>query len=162
MYGPPPNCRRFELGQRDSPRKCIRPLSGQSLSGHLMMIRTCRSLQIARITRDALSPPGFSDAPLDCSFVSFSPPQTVVERGSSWPSWRWKSGKRSVLSKHSVFSTAIRLQSSAAADVDSFYRWTTSPRRCEPTCWQWPRRPCCVEHVGRAGAPTARTLRCRS
>jgi hypothetical protein len=43
MYGPPPNCKRFEVGRKDSPRKCIRPLSGELLSGHLMMIRTCRS-----------------------------------------------------------------------------------------------------------------------
>jgi hypothetical protein len=43
MYGPPSNCKRFEVGRKDSPRKCIRPLSGESLSGHLMMIRTCRS-----------------------------------------------------------------------------------------------------------------------
>ena len=43
MYGPPPDCNRFEVGRRDSLRKCIRPLSGESLSGHLMMIRACRS-----------------------------------------------------------------------------------------------------------------------
>src|SRR5262249_23183069 len=44
MYGPPSNCKRFEEDRKDSPRKCIRPLRGESLSGHLMMMRTCRSL----------------------------------------------------------------------------------------------------------------------
>jgi hypothetical protein len=34
MYGPPPNCKRFEVRREDSPRKCIRPLSGEWLSGH--------------------------------------------------------------------------------------------------------------------------------
>ena len=29
MYGPPPNCKRFEVGRKDSPRKCIRPLRGE-------------------------------------------------------------------------------------------------------------------------------------
>src|SRR5579863_4686258 len=43
IYGPPPNRKRFEVGRKNSPRKCIRPLSGELLSGHLMMIRTCRS-----------------------------------------------------------------------------------------------------------------------
>ena len=33
----------LKLVERDSLRKCIRPLSGESFSGHLMMIRTCRS-----------------------------------------------------------------------------------------------------------------------
>jgi hypothetical protein len=63
----------------------------------------------------------FSDTPLDCSFVSFSAPQTfginltlVVVAGES--------GKRSVLSKRSVFSTAIKLPPAAAADVDIVYR----------------------------------------
>jgi hypothetical protein len=36
-----------------------------------------------------------------------------------------------VLSKRSVFSTAIKLPpAAAAADVDSLCRWTTRPRRC--------------------------------
>src|SRR5437879_2873379 len=48
MYGLPPDCKRFEVGRRDSLRKCIRPLSGESLSGHLMMIRACRSFKIPR------------------------------------------------------------------------------------------------------------------
>jgi len=44
MYGPPPDCKRFEVERSDSLRKCIRPLSGESLSGHSMMIRAYRSL----------------------------------------------------------------------------------------------------------------------
>ena len=55
MYGPPPDCKRFEVGRRDSLRKCIRPLSGESLSGHLMMIRTCRSFKIPRSPGTRLS-----------------------------------------------------------------------------------------------------------
>src|SRR6476660_2005652 len=38
-------------------------------------------------------------------------------------SWRWESGKRSVLSKRSVFSTAIKRPPAAAADVDTLCRW---------------------------------------
>src|SRR5216684_4220626 len=33
MYGPPPDCKRFEDGRRDSLRKCIRPLSGEFSPG---------------------------------------------------------------------------------------------------------------------------------
>src|SRR5438270_8434543 len=55
MYGPPPDCKGFEVGRRDSLRKCIRPLSGESLSGHLMMIRTCRSFKIPRSPGTRLS-----------------------------------------------------------------------------------------------------------
>jgi len=43
MYGPPPDCKRFEVERSDSLRKCIRPLSGELFSGHSMMIRACRS-----------------------------------------------------------------------------------------------------------------------
>src|SRR5579864_3741353 len=32
MYGPPPDCKRFEDGRRDSLRKCIRPLPRNSHS----------------------------------------------------------------------------------------------------------------------------------
>src|SRR4029077_20104760 len=59
MYGPPPNCKRFEVGRKGSPRKCIRPLSGESLSGHSMMIRTCRSFLNPSVTRDAFERSGF-------------------------------------------------------------------------------------------------------
>ena len=55
MYGPAPDCKGFEVGRRDSLRKCIRPLSGESLSGHLMMIRTCRSFKIPRSPGTRLS-----------------------------------------------------------------------------------------------------------
>jgi hypothetical protein len=41
MYGPPPDCKRFEVERNYSLRKCIRPLNGESLSGHSMMIRAC-------------------------------------------------------------------------------------------------------------------------
>jgi hypothetical protein len=75
MYGPPPNCKRFEVERKGSPRKCIRPLSGESLSGHSMMIRTCRSFLNPSVTRDAFECSG-SGTPLDCCFVSFSPQQT--------------------------------------------------------------------------------------
>src|ERR1700746_4100300 len=33
IYGPPPNCKRFEVGRRYSPRKCIRPLGGEFSPG---------------------------------------------------------------------------------------------------------------------------------
>jgi len=33
MYGPPPDCKRFEVERRDSPRKCIRPLGGDRSPG---------------------------------------------------------------------------------------------------------------------------------
>src|SRR5205823_14303541 len=44
MYGPPPDCKRFEVERSDSLRKCIRPIRGESYSGHSMMIRAYRSL----------------------------------------------------------------------------------------------------------------------
>ena len=48
----------------------------------------------------------YSGTPLDYYFVSFSPQQTLVEL-ESLSSGRWKSGKRFVLSKRSVFSTVL-------------------------------------------------------
>ena len=52
---------------------------------------------------------------LDCYFVSFSPPLTLIERHSTSPWWRCERGKHFVLSKRSVLSAArIRLRSPAA------------------------------------------------
>ena len=48
----------------------------------------------------------YSGTPLDYYFVYFSPQQTLVEL-ESLSSGRWKSGKRFVLSKRSVFSTVL-------------------------------------------------------
>ena len=45
MYGPPPDCKRFEDGRRDSLRKCIRPLSGESLSSREAGALITRRLQ---------------------------------------------------------------------------------------------------------------------
>jgi hypothetical protein len=55
MYGPPPDCKRFEVEEANSLRKCIRPLGGEFLSGHSMMMRACRSFKIPRSQRALLS-----------------------------------------------------------------------------------------------------------
>ncbi len=65
-----------------------------------------------------------------------------------------------MLSKRSVFSTAINLPPAAAADVDTLGHWTTQPRPCEPACSRSPPRLCFAEHAEPADAPTARILRC--
>jgi hypothetical protein len=58
MYGPPPDCKRFEVERRDSLRKCIRPLSGVILRaldddpGVSVLINPS-------VTREALSTSGF-------------------------------------------------------------------------------------------------------
>jgi len=78
MYGPPPDCKRFEVERSNSLRKCIRPLSGESFSGHSMMIRACRSLSIRRSLGTHYRHQVFRQA-LDCCFVSFSPQQTLVK-----------------------------------------------------------------------------------
>jgi hypothetical protein len=62
MYGPPPNCKRFEVERSNSLRKCIRPLSGESLSRHSMMIRACRSFKMPRSLRTHLSDQVFRHA----------------------------------------------------------------------------------------------------
>src|SRR5437879_1594747 len=112
---------------------------------------------------DAFECSGFPGTPLDCSFVSFFSQQTLVENFlQSSSSWRWESGKRSVLSKRSVFSTAIKRPPAAAADVDTLGRWTTQPRPCEPACSRSRPRLCCAEHAEPADAPTARILLCRT
>ena len=59
MYGPPPDCKRFEVERSDSLRKCIRPLSGESLSQALDDDPHVSVLINRSVTRDALSPPGF-------------------------------------------------------------------------------------------------------
>jgi hypothetical protein len=53
MYGPPLDCKGFEVGRRESLRKCIRPLSGESVPRALdddshVLILTNRS-----VTQDA-------------------------------------------------------------------------------------------------------------
>src|SRR5215831_15746047 len=161
MYGPPPDCKRFEVERSDSLRKCIRPLSGELFSGHSMMIRACRSFQNPAVSKDAFKCPGIPARRLDCWFVFFSPQQTLVEHPSMSSSWRWESGKRFLLSKRSVFSTAkIRLRSPATVGVDSFCRWIVPPMRCEPVCWRSRPRLYSVAHAGQADAPTARDLPC--
>src|SRR5579871_1496215 len=62
-------------------------------------------------------------------------------------SWRWESGKLSLLSKRRVFSTAIKRPLAVAADVDTLGRWTTQPRPCEPACSRSRPRLCCAEHA---------------
>jgi len=162
MYGPPPDCKRFEVGRRDSLRKCIRPLSGEIALRALDDDPRVSVLINRSVTRDALATPGFPArrwTVLSSPSLLSRPWWKFVQPSSSW---RWKSGKRSVLSKRSVFSTAIKLPPAARADVDNLCRWTAQPRRCEPACSRSRPRPCCAEHAGRAGAPTARILRCRT
>jgi len=59
MYGPPPNCRRVEVGRRNSPRKCIRPFCGESFLRALDDDPRVLVLINPSVTRDAFSPPGF-------------------------------------------------------------------------------------------------------
>src|SRR5215469_8948593 len=47
--------RGFEVERSYSLRKCIRPLSGELFSGHLMMIRACRSFKMPRSLGTRLS-----------------------------------------------------------------------------------------------------------
>ena len=78
------------------------------------------------------------------------------------PSWRWKSGKRCVLSKRSIFSTAIKLPPAATADVDNLCHWTAQPRPCAPTYSRLPPPPCCAALAAPADVPIVRILRCRT
>jgi hypothetical protein len=114
------------------------------LSGHSMMIRACRSFKIPR-SQGRVCNIRFSGAPLGCSFrLLLSSADLGRTLSNLRRSWRWESGKRFLLSKRSVLSTAIkRPLVAAAADVDSLCRWTTPPRRCAPVCWRWPPRLCC-------------------
>ncbi len=62
--------------------------------------------------------------------------------------------KRSVLSKRSVFSIAIKRPPTAtAANVDSICRWTAHTRRCGLVCWPWRRPLCCLEPADSPSAP---------
>jgi hypothetical protein len=163
MYGPPSNCKRFEVGRKVSPRKCIRPLSGESFLRGLDDDAHGSVLINPSVTRDAFSPPGFPTrrwTVVSSSSLLSRPWWNVIQSSSS--SWRWKSGKRSVLSKRSVFSTAIKLPPPARADGDNLCRWTAQPRRYELACWRSRQRPYYGVPAGRAGAPTARILRCRT
>src|ERR1700722_7668016 len=162
MYGPPPDCKRFEVRRRDSLRKCIRPLSGESFLRALDDDPRVSVLLNPSVTRDAFECPGFPAR----RWTVLSSPSLLSRpwwnfQQSSW-SWRWKSGKRSVLSKRSVFSTAIKRPPAAAADVDTLCRWTTRPRPCELACSRSRPRLCCAEHAEPADAPTARILLCRT
>src|SRR6516165_11226132 len=163
MYGPPPDCKWFEVVRKNSPRKCIRPLSGELCLRALDDDPHVSVLINPSVTRDAFSPAGFRHVVGQFFRLLLSSADLGKQIAHASPSWRWESGKRFVLSKRSVFSTAIkRPPVAAAADVDSLGRWTARPRRCAPVCWQWLPRLCCSEHVGPVGAPTARILQCRT
>jgi hypothetical protein len=160
MYGPPPNCKRLEVGEKAVRVNVSGLLVEKSLSGRLMMIRTCRSYKIPRSPGTHLSAQVFRHAVgLLFRLLLFS---ADLWNPLSPSSWRWKRGKRSVLSKRSVFSTAIKLPLPAAADVDNPGRWTARPRRCELVCWRWRQSLCCGELAESAGAPTVPILRCRT
>src|SRR5690242_21750493 len=132
MYGPPPDCKGFEVDRSNSLRKCIRPLSGERFLRALNDDPRVSVLINGSVTRDAYTTVGFSDTPLDCYFVFFL---SLADLGGNLvqkpPSWRWDSGKRSLLSKRSVFSTAIMLPQAAGTDVDTVCHSTTPPRPCE-------------------------------
>jgi len=116
------------------------------------------------VTRDAFERSGFPAR----RWTVLSPPSLLSRpwwnfRQSS-SSWRWKSGKRSVLSKRSVFSTAIKRPPPAAADVDNLCRWTTRPRPCEPVCSRSRPRLCCAAPAAQAAIllrPAAEIVRLR-
>src|SRR5512146_2554632 len=99
MYGPPPDCKRVETGGRDSLRKCIRPLVETRSPGHDDDPRVSVLINHS-VTKDLLAQPGFPTRRLtvlsSCSLLS-RPWWDLPKLHSS--SWRWKSGKRSVLSK---------------------------------------------------------------
>ena len=88
------------------------------------------------VTRDAFSTPGFSGTPLDCSFVSLSAQQTLVELSLTFVVVAVESGKCFVLSKHSVFSTT-------ASDGRNLQRLMLivlaggqhGPGDARPVCW---------------------------
>src|SRR6202030_4147386 len=127
MYGPPPDCKRFEDGRRDSLRKCIRPLSGESFLRALDDDPHVPVLLNPSVNRDAFECSGF---PVRRWTVLSSPSLFTRPWGNSYylpSSWRWESGKRFALSKRSVFPTAIKRLPVAAADVDTLGRWTTQP-----------------------------------
>jgi hypothetical protein len=59
MYGPPPDCKRFEVERSDSLRKCIRPLSGEIALRALDDDPRVSVLINRSVTKDTLSTPGF-------------------------------------------------------------------------------------------------------
>src|SRR5215469_9416120 len=154
--------RGFEVERSYSLRKCIRPLSGELFSGHLMMIRACRSFKMPRSLETRLSVQVFRHA----VGLFFRLLLTSADLGRAFQdssSWRWESGKRFVLSKRSVFSTAsIRLRPSAAVGADSLCHWIVPPMRCEQVYWRSRPRLYSVAHAGQADAPTVRNLQCHT
>jgi len=65
-----------------------------------------------------------------------------------------------MLSKRSVFSTAIMLPF-AAADAGNLDCWIKPPRPWAPTYLRSRTQLCCAGHAGQVDAPTVRSLRCR-
>src|SRR6516164_11491440 len=55
MYGPPPDCKWFEVVRKNSPRKCIRPLSGELCLRALDDDPYVSVLINPSVTRDAFS-----------------------------------------------------------------------------------------------------------
>ena len=133
MYGPPPDCKRFEVNEATSLCKCIRPLVENRSPGLDDDPRVSVLINLA-VTKDALSTSGFPArrwTVVSSPSLLSRPWWNLVQKP---PSWRWESGKRSLLSKRSVFSTTIMLPRAAAADVDTVCHSTAPPRPCERVC----------------------------
>ena len=87
MYGPPPNCKRFEVGRRNSPRKCIRPLRWR-IGRRALDDDPHASVLINRWSRKTHFHQQVFRRVVGLFFRLFSPQQTLVEtyskRSSSW------------------------------------------------------------------------------
>src|SRR5690348_9197755 len=131
MYGPPPDCKGFEVDRSNSLRKCIRPLSGETFLRALNDDPRVSVLINRSVTGTHTLQSGFPTrrwTVVSSPSLLSRPWWNLVQKP---PSWRWESGKRSLLSKRSVFSTAIMLPRAAAADVDTVCHSTAPPRPCE-------------------------------
>jgi len=152
MYGPPPDCKRFEVGRKDSLRKCIRPLSGEWLLRALDDYPHVPVLLNPSVTRDAFEGPGFPAR--RWTVLSSS---SLLSRPLELKPRRRGGGKvESVpcFPSTASFPTAIKRPPTAAAGVDTLGRWTTQPRPCEPACSRSRPQLCCAEHAEPTDAPT--------
>src|SRR6516165_12482770 len=136
MYGPPPDCKWFEVVRKNSPRKCIRPLSGELCLRALDDDPHVSVLINPSVTRDAFSPAGFRHVVGQFFRLLLSSADLGKQIAHASPSWRWESGKRFVASasmKSFLFDLRYGLTNCAGISRTSCPCWrSTVPKKCDP------------------------------
>ena len=142
-------------------RKCIRPLSGESLSGHSMMMRVCGPDK-SHGHEGHIIATRFSDSRwtvISSSSLLSRPWWNLLQNLLVGAVGKWKAFH--AFQAQRLFHGPITLRSPAPAGSGTLSRWIARPKPCEPVCWRWLPPLCCAVHAEPTDGTTHRILRCR-